>query len=65
MIHTHLIQYEISNQYDIEEQLYVLWKKAHKIFKVYKMYDPSKELVHIARYYSSEAYMERMCACLL
>ena len=65
IMHTPLIQYEISNQYDIEEQLYVLWKKARKIFKVYKVYDPSKELDHIARYYSWEAYMERMHACLL
>ena len=65
IMHTPLLQYEISNQYDIEEQLYVLWKKARKIFKVYKVLDPSKELDHIARYYSSEAYMERMRACLL
>ena len=65
IMHTPLIQYEISNQYDIEEQLYVLWEKACKIFKAYKVYDPSKKLDHIARYYSSEAYVERMCACLL
>ena len=60
IIHTPLIQYEISNQYDIEEQLYVLWKKARKIFKAYKVYEPLKELDHIARYYSLEAYEERM-----
>ena len=65
IMHTPLIQYEISNEYDIEEQLYDLWKKACKIFKVYKVYDPSKELDHMARYYSSEAYAERMHACLL
>ena len=65
IMHTPLIQYEISNQYDVEEQLYVLWKKACKIFKAYKVYDPSKELDHIARYYSSEAYEERMHGCLL
>ena len=64
IMHTPLIQYEISNLYDIEEQLYVLWKKAHKIFKVYKVYDPSAELEHIAKYYTSEAYVERMHSCL-
>ena len=64
IMHTPLIQYEISNLYDIEEKLYVLWKKACKIFKVYKVYDPSADLEHIAKYYRSEAYMERMHGCL-
>ena len=65
IMHKPLIQFEISNLYDLEEQLYELWKKVHKVFKAYNVYDPSAELEHITNYYSLEAYEERMHACLL
>ena len=62
---TPLIHYTISNLYDLEEQLYELWIKACKVLKAYNIQDPSAELEHIARYYSSTAYEDRMHACLL
>ena len=65
IMHKPLIQFEISNLYDLEEQLYELWKKAHKVFKVYNVYDPSAGLEHIVNYYHSTEYEEMMCACLL
>ena len=65
VIETPLIQFNISSLYDLEEQLYKLWMKAHKVMKAYDVYNPSAELEHIASYYSSEEYKERMHACLL
>ena len=65
IMETPLIQYTISNLYDLEEQLYKLWIKACKVFIAFNVYDPSAELRHIAHYYSSAAYEEMMHACLL
>ena len=65
IMETPLIQFTISNLYDLEDQLYQLWIKACKVLKAYNICDPSAELRHIAHYYSSTAYEERMHACLL
>ena len=31
-----LLQFTILNLYDLEEQFYTLWMKAHKVLKAYK-----------------------------
>ena len=65
IIETPLLQFTILNFYDLEEQFYNLWMKAHKVLKAYNAHDTSKELEHIVSYYHSTEYEEMMCACLL
>ena len=60
-----LLQFTISNLYDLEEQLYAHWIKARKVLKAYNVCDSSAELNHIVSYYHSTAYVEMMHACLL
>ena len=60
-----LLQFTISNLYDLEEQLYTLWIKACKVLKAYNICNSLAELEHIVSYYHSMAYEEMMHACLL
>ena len=60
-----LLQFTISDLYDLEKQLYALWIKAHKVLKAYNICDSSAELNHIVSYYHSTAYVEMMRTCLL
>ena len=62
---TPLLQFTISNLYDLEEQLYQLWIKVCKVLKAYNVLDTLAELAHIAQYYNSAAYEDMMWACLL
>ena len=65
MVETPLLQFTISNLYDLEEQLYTLWMKARKVLKAYNAHDSSAELEHIVSYYHLMEYEEMMQACLL
>ena len=65
IIETPLLQFTISNLYDLEEQFYTLWIKACKVLKAYKALNTVAELEHIISYYHSMEYEEMMCACLL
>ena len=40
IIETPLLQFTISNLYDLEEQFYNLWMKAHKVLKAYNAVIP-------------------------
>ena len=65
IVETPLLQFTISNSYDMEEQLYILWMKARKVLKAYNAHDSSTELEHIVSYYHSMKYEEMMHACFL
>ena len=66
IIETSLLQFTISNLYDLEEQFYNLWMKAHKVLKAYNARNTSAELEYIfISYYHSMEYVEMMHACLL
>ena len=60
-----LLHCTISNQGDLEEQLYRLWIEVHGILKDYAVDDHSAELRTIDTYYSSLEYEDMMWACLL
>ena len=60
-----LLDFSISNLYDLEEQLYQLWIEVHKIMKNYGVHDPLAELGHIAHYYNLDTYRDLLCGCLL
>ena len=65
IIETPLLQFTISNLYDLEEQFYTLWMKACKVLKAYKALNTLVELEHIISYYHSMEYEEILRACLL
>ena len=65
LIDSQLLHCTISNLWDLEEQLYRLWIEVHGMLKDYAVDDPSVELKNIDDYYSSTAYEDMMCACLL
>ena len=60
-----LLDFTISNLYDLETQLYQLWIEVRKILKNYAVRDPLAELGHIVSYYNSAAYRDLMHGCLL
>ena len=60
-----LLHFTVSNLWDLEEQLYRLWIKVHRVLKDYMVNDPLLELRNIMDYYSSMAYHDMMSACLL
>ena len=65
IVETPLLQFTISNLYDLEEQFYTLWMKARKVLKAYNARNTSAEMEYIVNYYHSREYEEMMCACLL
>ena len=65
LIDSQLLHCTISNLWDLEEQLYRLWIEVHGVLKDYAVDDPSVEPKNINDYYSSTAYEDMMCACLL
>ena len=60
-----LLHFTVSNLWDLEEQLYRLWIEVCGMLKDYAVNNPSLELRNINDYYSSTAYEDMMCACLL
>ena len=60
-----LLHCTLSNLWDLEEQLYILWIEVHGVLKDYAVDDPSAELRNVNEYYSSPAYEDMMRACLL
>ena len=65
MMENPLLQFTITNVYDLEEQFYILWLRAHRVLKAYNAFDTAAELEYIYNFYHLMEYEEMMHACLL
>ena len=65
MMENPLLQFTITNVYDLEEEFYILWLRARRVLKAYNTFDTPAELEYIYNFYHSTEYEEMVHACLL
>ena len=65
MMENPLLQFTITNVYDLEEQFYILWLRARRILKTYNTFDTAAKLEYTYNFYHLTEYKEMMHACLL
>ena len=60
-----LLHFTVSNLWDLEEQLYRLWIKVHRVLKDYVVNGHLLELRDITNYYHSMTYYDMLSSCIM